>query len=213
MQIPVMNPISTVYAPNVHLFAFHVWDILASTSNPPANSPQQALPPTSNPPAHSPQTALPPTSNPPIDPEHLWYKCNEILQEKLRVPAEFNDRNLYKNQTSQPKGRRVNLIVKAEVNNRESLPFDKEIQHHNQQISLAGFAQMLRIGDSYALGLNIRVPEKTNGTKTPDVDLSIFQDLNPDNCLLRDSVNSYFGQTLLLTAWLSTDQKQEAEAD
>ena len=213
MQIPVMNPISTVYAPNVHLFAFHVWDILASTSNPPANSPQPALPPTSNPPAHSPQTALPPTSNPAIDPEHLWYKCNEILQEKLRVPAEFNDRNLYKNQTSQPKGRRVNLIVKAEVNNRESLPFDKEIQHHNQQISLAGFAQMLRIGDSYALGFNIRVPEKTNGTKTPDVDLSIFQDLNPDNCLLRDSVNSYFGQTLLLTAWLSPDQKQKAEED
>ena len=196
MQIPVMNPSSKVYAPNVHLFAFHVWDTLASSSNSHANSPQPALPQ---------------TSNPSLNSEHLWYKCNEILQEKLKVPAEFNDSNLYK--TNQPKGRRVNLIVKAAVNNRESLPFANEIQHHNQQLSLTGFAQPLRIGDSYALGFNIRVPEKTNGTKTPDVDLSIFKDFNPDNCLLRESVNSYFGQTLLLTAWLSPEQKEKAQQD
>ena len=171
-----MNPISTVYAPNVHLFAFHVWDILASSSNPLANS--LTTSPTTN--LKSPCQF--PTNSPTTNLKSCDRSRTPLVQvqrnppEKLRVPAEFNDRNLYKNQTNQPKGRRVNLIVKAEVNNRESLPFDKEIQHHNQQISLAGFAQMLRIGDSYALGLNIRVPEKTNGTKTPDVDLSIFQD-------------------------------------
>ncbi|MEG4802392.1 hypothetical protein QUB63_21050 [Microcoleus sp. ARI1-B5] len=184
-----MNPISKVYAPNVHLFAFHVWDTLASSSN------------------------LPQTSNASINSEHLWEKCNEILQEKLRIPAEFNQDNLSYNKTSQPSGRRANLIIKTAVNNRSSLLLTKEIKHHNQQISLAGFAQPLRIDDSYALAFNLRVPEKTNGTKTPDVDLSIFKEFNPDNCLLQESVNSYFGQTLLLTAWLSPEQKDKAQQD
>ncbi|MEO9125560.1 MAG: hypothetical protein ABI262_12880 [Microcoleus sp.] len=191
-----MNPNNQVYAPNVHLFAFHVWDTLSSGSNSPANSPQ---------------LALPPTSNPPINPQHLWEKCNEILQEKLHIDAEFNDTNLYK--TAQPPGRRVKLIIKQAVNNRGSLYLSKNINHDNQQIFLEGFAQPLRIDDSYALGLNLRVPEKTNGTKTPDVDLSIFHEFNPDNCLLHKSVNSYFGQTLLLTAWLTESQKAAAQED
>ncbi len=184
-----MNPNNQVYAPNVHLFAFHAWDTLSSGSNSPANPQQPALPPTSN-------------------PQHLWFKCNEILQEKLHINAEFNDTNLYI--TAQPPGRRANLIVKQAVNNRSSLLLAKEIKHDNQQISLTGFAQPLRIDDSYALGFNLKVPEKTNGTNTPNVDLSIFHEFNPDNCLLKKSVNSYFGQTLLLTAWLTETQKAAA---
>ncbi|MEG5061504.1 hypothetical protein QUB60_27185 [Microcoleus sp. A2-C5] len=191
-----MNPNNQVYAPNVHLFAFHVWDTLSSGSNSPTNSPQ---------------LALPPTSNPPINPQHLWEKYNEILQEKLHIDAEFNDTNLYK--TAQPPGRRVKLIIKQAVNNRGSLYLSKNINYDNQQIFLEGFAQPLRIDDSYALGFNLRVPEKTNGTKTPDVDLSIFHEFNPDNCLLHKSVNSYFGQTLLLTAWLTESQKAAAQED
>ena len=191
-----MNPNNQVYAPNVHLFAFHVWDTLASGSNPATNSPQPALPP---------------ASNSPINPQHLWEKCNEILQEKLKIDANFNPTNLLYNRTTQPPGSRVNLIIKAAVNNRESLLLAKQIKHDNQQISLAGFAQPLRISDSYALGLSLRVPEKqADGTNTPNVDLSIFHEFNPDNCLLPKSVNSYFGQTLLLTAWLTEPQKAAA---
>ncbi|TAH21267.1 MAG: hypothetical protein EAZ10_15065, partial [Oscillatoriales cyanobacterium] len=78
---------------------------------------------------------------------------------------------------------------------------------------LKGFAQPLRIDDSYALGLQIRVPEKVNNIKTPAVDVTIFKEFNPDNCLLPDFVQSYFGQTLLLTAWLSVEQNQAARED
>ena len=63
------------------------------------------------------------------------------------------------------------------------------------------------------MGLQIRVPEKVDGNKTPAVDVSIFKEFNPDNCLLPDFVQSYFGQTLLLTAWLSVEQNQAAQDD
>ena len=194
-----MNPDNQVYAPNVHLFAFHVWDTLSSGSNSPANSQQ---------------SALPPTSNSRINPDRLWEQCNEILQQKLNIDAEFNQTNILYNRTAQPPGSRANLMIATTVNSLDFLPLAKQIEHDNQQISLTGFAQPLRIADSYALGLNLRVPEKqADRTNTPNVDLSIFGEFNPDNCLLPKSVNSYFGQTLLLTAWLTASQKAAAEED
>ncbi|MEG4576526.1 hypothetical protein QUA56_28200 [Microcoleus sp. N3A4] len=141
----------------------------------------------------------------------LWQKCDEILQTKLAVGKAFN--GSYVSKKDEPAGWRVNLIKKEVVGQRNSLAFDKNISHENQQISLKGFAQPLRIDDSYALGLQIRVPEKVDGNKTPAVDVSIFKEFNPDNCLLPDFVQSYFGQTLLLTAWLSVEQNQAARAD
>ncbi|MBE9097580.1 hypothetical protein [Tychonema sp. LEGE 07203] len=60
---------------------------------------------------------------------------------------------------------------------------------------------------------NGSIPEKVNGVKTPSVDVSIFKEFNPDNCLLPDFVQSYFGQTLLITAWLSVEQNQAARED
>ncbi|MEG4805107.1 hypothetical protein QUB63_28905 [Microcoleus sp. ARI1-B5] len=150
-------------------------------------------------------------SSSPVEFARLWQKCDEILQTKLAVGKAFN--GSYLSKKDEPAGWRVNLIDKQVVGNRNSLPFDKNISHENQQINLKGFAQPLRIDDSYALGLQIRVPEKVNGIKTPAVDVSIFKEFNPDNCLLPDFVQSYFGQTLLLTAWLSVEQNQAARAD
>ena len=141
----------------------------------------------------------------------LWQKCDEILQTKLAVGTAFN--GSYLSKKDEPTGRRVNLINKEVVGNRKSLPFAKNISHDNQQINLKGFAEPLRIQDSYALGLQIRVPEKVDGNKTSAVDVSIFQEFNPDNCLLPDFVQSNFGQTLLLTAWLSIEQNQAARED
>lgn len=155
--------------------------------------------------------ALESESNSPVEFASLWQKCDEILQTKLAVSTKFNDSYLHKKE--EPAGWRVNLINKQVVGNRNSLPFDKNISHENQQINLKGFAQPLRIDDSYALGLKIFVPEKVNSIKTPAVDVSIFKEFNPDNCLLPDFVQSYFGQTLLLTAWLSVEQNQAARAD
>jgi hypothetical protein len=141
----------------------------------------------------------------------LWQKCDEILQTKLAVSTKFNDSYLHKKE--EPVGFRVNLINKQVVGNRNSLAFDKETSVENQQIPVKGFAEPLRIDDSYALGLKIYVPEKVNSIKTPAVDISIFQEFNPDNCLLPDFVQSNFGQTLLLTAELSIEQNQAARED
>ncbi|MCW6051506.1 hypothetical protein K4039_15775 [Lyngbya sp. CCAP 1446/10] len=149
-----------------------------------------------------------------ISPEEfakLWEKCHEILQAKLAFGTAFN--GSYLSKKDEPAGWRVNLINKQVVGNRNSLPFAKNISLDNQQISLKGFAQPLRIDDCYALGLQIRIPEKVNNLKTPAVDVSIFKEFNPDNCLLPDFVQSYFGQTLLLTAWLSVEQNQAARED
>ncbi|MEG4986780.1 hypothetical protein QUB08_13530 [Microcoleus sp. BR0-C5] len=150
-------------------------------------------------------------SSSPVELTKLWQKCHEILQAKLAVGTAFN--GSYLSKKDEPAGSRVNLINKQVVGNRNSLAFAKTISHDNQQINLKGFAQPLRIDDSYALGLQIRVPEKVNNIKTPAVDVSIFKEFNPDNCLLPDFLQSYFGQTLLLTAWLSVEQNQAARED
>ncbi|MEG5038017.1 MULTISPECIES: hypothetical protein [unclassified Microcoleus] len=150
-------------------------------------------------------------SSSPVEFARLWQKCDEILQTKLAVGKAFN--GSYLSKKDEPAGWRVNLIKKEVVGQRNSLAFAKNISHENQQISLKGFAQPLRIDDSYALGLQIRVPEKVDGNKTSAVDVSLFKEFNPDNCLLPDFLQSYFGQTLLLTAWLSVEQNQAARAD
>ncbi|MBD1829942.1 hypothetical protein NDI47_11725 [Microcoleus vaginatus GB1-A2] len=154
--------------------------------------------------------ALESESNSTVEFTSLWQKCDQILQTKLAVRTEFVCSYFHE---IEPVGWRVNLIDKSKVNNRNSLPFGKEISVDNQPIPLKGFAQPMRIDDSYALGLQIKVPEKNQGIKTPAVDVSLFKEFNPDNCLLPDFVQSYFGQTLLLTAWLSVEQNQAARAD
>ncbi|MGB7713095.1 MAG: hypothetical protein WBL95_26765 [Microcoleus sp.] len=155
--------------------------------------------------------ALESESNSSVELVTLWQKCDEILQAKLAVGTGFN--GCYLDKKDEPVGWRVNLINKQVVENRNSLAFTKEISVENQPITLKGFALPMRIDDSYALGLKIFVPEKVNGIKTPAVDVSIFQEFNADRCLLPDFVQSYFGQTLLLTAWLSVEQNQAARAD
>lgn len=155
--------------------------------------------------------ALESESNSSVEFASLWQKCDEILQSKLAVSDKFNDSYLHKK--DEPVGAKVYLIDKSKVNNRNSLPFAKEISVDGGKIPLNGFALPMRIGDSYALGLQIRIPEKVNNVKTSAVDVSIFQQFNPDNCLLPDFVQSYFGQTLLITAWLSVEQNQAARED
>jgi hypothetical protein len=150
-------------------------------------------------------------SSSPVESTKLWHKCDEILQAKLAVGKGFKDS--YVSPPDEPAGYRVNLIDKQVAGDRNSLAFTKNISPDNLEINLRGFAQPLRIDDSYALGLQIRVPEKVNSIKTPAVSLSIFREFNPDNCLLPDFVSSYFGQTLLLTAWLSVEQNQLARED
>ncbi|XZO03927.1 MAG: hypothetical protein ACM65L_09465 [Microcoleus sp.] len=65
----------------------------------------------------------------------------------------------------------------SKVNGRNSLAFAKEIMVDNQPIPVKGFAEPMRIDDSYALGLQIRIPEKDGGLKTADVAVSILKQL------------------------------------
>ncbi|MBD1940382.1 hypothetical protein [Microcoleus sp. FACHB-68] len=178
-----------VYAPNVHLFAFHAHKVLAGD----ANSNEGNI-------------------------NYLWDKCNRILT-ALGVNKKFNRENLTSYQKSEPPGTRIDLIVPEKVGNRRSLPFEKTIQQGNVKIPIKGFALPKRISDSYALGLNIRVPEKEAGQKTEPVDISIFKQFNPSNCLFNpnhyslplDPNLNFLGQTILITITL-TDEQNEAAA-
>jgi hypothetical protein len=77
----------------------------------------------------------------------------------------------------------------------------------NSNPPLEGFAQPLRIQDSYALCLNIGCPE--DGRADADnVTVDLIETFNPNRTLLIDGGDNFLGQTLLITAWLpenSTD--------
>ena len=116
-------------------------------------------------------------SSSPVELTKLWEKCNEILQAKLAVGKPFN--GSYLSKKDEPLGWRVDLINKQVVGGRNSLPFAKDISHDNQQINLKGFAEPLRIDDSYALGLKIRIPEKLTTLKRPLSMLASSRNLIP----------------------------------
>lgn len=72
---------------------------------------------------------------------------------------------------------------------------------------ITGRVYPLLVYDSYALALNLRIPEYNlqNQLNEP-VSLEIFRDFNPNACLLPQKLNSNLGQTILLTAWLVPEQ-------
>lgn len=161
-----------VYAPNVHLFAFH--------SGNGSNEYSQL--------------------NTNFDEELLWKKCNNIfslfkINQNLRVRKVAD-------------GFRVALLEGA-TDNMIFLPLEGMMLHEEQKYILTGCACPLKIEDSYALALNLRLPEfNEQGKKTEEVELSFFNDFNPKMCFLPKEINSSLGQTVLLTAWLS--QKQQS---
>lgn len=160
-----------VYAPNVHLFAFH--------------SRQNSI-------NHSPSSTN-------FDEELLWKKCNDVF-------ALFNvHQNLRVRKVSD--GVRVALLEGA-TENMILLPLEGLLLHEKEKLRITGCACPLKIEDSYALALNLRIPEfNEQGKKTDDVELSVFQDFNQEECFLPKGINSSLGQTVILTAWLS--QKQQ----
>ena len=73
---------------------------------------------------------------------------------------------------------------------------------------ITGVVCPLQIYDSYALALNLRIPEFENKKqRTAAVDLAIFRDFNPQKCFLASQIESSLGQTILITAWLSPQQQ------
>jgi len=159
-----------VYAPNVHLFAYHLRDDSLSDD---------------------------------YDNKLLWHKCQEIFA-KFAIPQDLKIKDVAPNQ-------RVDLLEEATDTNICLALEGTIILDTKQKTRVTGIVCPLQIYDSYALALNLRINELDEfQKKTEEVDISIFKKFNPDNCFLSTNMHSSLGQTLLLTAWLSPAQQQDA---
>ena len=164
-----------VYAPNVHLFAFH--------SDDDSSNPSQ--------------------SNMNFSEEKLWQQCNNIFKR-----FQINQTLKVRKDTGEF---RVGLLEGAKDSG-IFLPLEGQILHQAQNHRITGCACPLKIEDSYALALNLRIPEwNEQGQRTEEVDLSIFHDFNVDHCFSSTTANNSLGQTVLLTAWLSFKQQQSQQ--
>ncbi|MDZ8190024.1 MAG: hypothetical protein RMX96_34965 [Nostoc sp. ChiSLP02] len=156
-----------VYAPNVHLFAFH---LQKSANGDNADD---------------------------KDKYWLWQTCNEIIQKTLQPNFDLIQ---WLDLEKEPDNPTVCLTKDGDV-----VPLKGEIYFDNSPLLITGFAYPLRLYDSDGLWLNLRRPEKENNQRTEDVDIQIFRNLNPNNCLLLAGNERFLGQTLIITAWLSSE--------
>jgi hypothetical protein len=72
---------------------------------------------------------------------------------------------------------------------------------------IEGFAQAQKIQDSYALWLNIGYPDQDE-TAEP-VPVESLQQFNPNHTLSLPQAEKFLGQTLLITAWLTTKTQSQ----
>lgn len=170
----------TVYAPNIHLFAFHRRHSLTG------NSTEKMM----------------------EGAEKMWEKLNEILQ-KYEYDKPLDLWGYYPPKAEQaydpseePTGRIVNLYENG------ILDFKGTVAVEEESVNFTGIACPRRMYDSYALALNIRRPEKEGDRPTEPVSISIYGQFNTPHCiLLPDFIQSSLGQTLVLTADLTEEQK------
>ncbi|BAY44488.1 hypothetical protein SAMD00079811_20880 [Scytonema sp. HK-05] len=166
----------SVHAPNIHLFAFHLW----KSFTPDAIPFQQ-------------------------DTELLWQKCNEIFN-KFEISQQLFVRN------DNPSGYRVDWLKDAIDKSKVLTPklsgkTPKNLEYPEQsQLDVTCVVYPLRIGDSYALALNIRCPQQLGNDI---VHIARLKDFNPAQCFLPSFIESNLGQTLVITAFLTEEQKQQ----
>lgn len=162
-----------VYAPNVHLFAFH---LQKSANGDHAND---------------------------QDKHWLWQSCNEIIQKILQPSFDLLQ---WLDLDQEPNNPTVSLIKAEKQMDIAPIENGEIYLDDNSPLLIEGFAYPLRLYDSYGLWLNLRHPEKDNNNqRTQDVDIQIFRKLNPDNCLLLGGNENFLNQTLIITAWLSSE--------
>ena len=173
-----------IYAPNIHLFAFQLYK--GSNIDPKSLKKEDI---------------------------QLWNSADDVVSTTLQKSLELNRRII--DIKNEPKGLRVELLKASEVIDGDySISFTGQIpeknQYQYQQLIIKGFAFPLRIYDSYGLWLNLRRPEKEfdHKTRTKDVDISLLSKLNDQNCLTLIPDQFFLGQTLLITAWLTSEDNQ-----
>ncbi|MCT7959747.1 hypothetical protein NG791_03595 [Laspinema sp. D1] len=170
-----------VNAPNIHLFAFHLRHESSIRSEP------KILP----------------------GAENLWKKLGQILN-KYGYDTPLDLLGYYApkgDKAYDPKEEGPGYIVNLHKNG--LIDFKGTLQVDEYPVNFTGIACPRRVYDSYALALNIRRPEKENERQTDAVPISIYGQFNTHaNLLLPDFIQSSLGQTLLLTADLTDEQKQ-----
>jgi predicted ester cyclase len=127
----------------------------------------------------------------------IWECGDTIVRETLHQDLQLSQKI---DVNKQPEFNKVDILQDAEV----AVYFEGEITPNpNQDILVKGFAQPLRISDSYGLWLNLRRPEKENNQDTEELETDFLKLLNPNNCLIFPEHPLFIGQTILITAWLN----------
>lgn len=169
-----------IYAPNLHLFAFHRRNPLHRDSS----------------------------ANPVEGAQQLWEKWGSILQiygydKPLDLWGYYPPKGeTAYDPTEEPAGSIVNLYKNG------ILDFKGVVEVEGEPTKFTGIACPRRMYDSYALALNIRRPDKEGDRPTEPVSIAIYREFNSQGILLPDFVASSLGQTLLITADLTPEQKQ-----
>ncbi|MEC4983049.1 MAG: hypothetical protein SAJ37_05210 [Oscillatoria sp. PMC 1068.18] len=131
----------------------------------------------------------------------LWQESNLLLSKLTQKQLPLSDFNF-----SSTHRRRL-LLPKNFLTNK--LPLKSKVEWENSQLKITGFASPLQLEDSYCLSLNLRRPETENGQKTSLVNVNFYSKFNPGNCLIfKDDKQLFLGETLLITGWLTPEQKQ-----
>ncbi len=162
-----------IYAPNIHLFAFHLQEN--------------------------------------VDPNKknwLWEAGEEIIHKTLQPTFQMSE---WIDADKKTEASKSALIRGEKVENDNFLiPLDGHVTVPNHQpLGITGFAYPIKLFDSVGLWLNIRRPEKENGTPTEDLEPEFLRLLNPDNCFTLEESKSFLGDTLLITAWLTDAQNNQ----
>ncbi|BAZ19613.1 hypothetical protein NIES4073_04860 [Kalymmatonema gypsitolerans NIES-4073] len=135
------------------------------------------------------------------DKDWLWQTCDEIISKILHKNLNLMQ---WVDLEKEPNNPSVSLI-KAEKQT-EVAPIHGEVTLNNRSIIIDGFAYPLRLYDSYGLWLNLYRPQTENSQRTEDVDIQLLNRLNPNNCFLLNGSKKILGETLIITAWLSSEQ-------
>lgn len=135
------------------------------------------------------------------NPDHLWDYYEKTIKPNFSLSPELE------RQTISPG-------EKAYLNKNSPTEVFQELQGtlKNYPIPITGLVCPLLLYDSYGLALNLRIPEKNqNNQPTELVDLNIFAEFNPNQIFRPEKFNSDLGQTILLTAWLQSPEKEQRE--
>jgi hypothetical protein len=117
----------------------------------------------------------------------LWNWGDDFLEsftaKKLKTRLEFSEQSF---------NFRVDLLPDISLN------FDTKVSYYHSELEASGFAIPIKIGDSYALCLNVGFPDSCAEEVSPQW-LSTF---NPENLLGIVTGEEFIGETILITAKL-----------